>query len=98
MQTATWLVSRELAEAAGPWDTRLLGDDDGEFFCRVLLASEGTRFVKESKVYYRAGRREQPELHRKFQSKARGAMDFDEIAHRLPPVAWWTTRARAPPA
>lgn len=53
MQTATWLVSRELAEAAGPWDTRLLGDDDGEFFCRVLLASDGTRFVKESKVYYR---------------------------------------------
>ena len=30
MQTATWLVSRELTEAAGPWDTRLLGDDDGE--------------------------------------------------------------------
>ncbi|MGA8022837.1 MAG: glycosyltransferase [Candidatus Acidiferrales bacterium] len=53
MQTATWLVSRELAEAAGPWDTRLLGDDDGEFFCRVLLASDGTRFVGESKVYYR---------------------------------------------
>lgn len=53
MQTATWLVSRELAEAAGPWDTRLLGDDDGEFFCRVLLASDGTRFAKESKVYYR---------------------------------------------
>ena len=53
MQTATWLVSRELAEAAGPWDTRLLGDDDGEFFCRVLLASNGTRFVRESKVYYR---------------------------------------------
>jgi glycosyltransferase involved in cell wall biosynthesis len=53
MQTATWLVSRELAEAAGPWDTRLLGDDDGEFFCRVLLASDGTRFVRDSKVYYR---------------------------------------------
>jgi glycosyltransferase involved in cell wall biosynthesis len=53
MQTATWLVSRELAEAAGPWDTRLLGDDDGEYFCRVLLASDGVRFVPESKVYYR---------------------------------------------
>jgi GT2 family glycosyltransferase len=53
MQTATWLVSRELAEAAGPWDARLLGDDDGEFFCRVLLASTGTRFVPEAKVYYR---------------------------------------------
>jgi hypothetical protein len=53
MQTATWLVSRELAEAAGPWDTRLLGDDDGEYFCRVLLASDGVRFVPEAKVYYR---------------------------------------------
>jgi glycosyltransferase involved in cell wall biosynthesis len=53
MQTATWLVSRELAQDAGPWDTRLLGDDDGEFFCRVLLASEGTRFVPDAKVYYR---------------------------------------------
>ena len=31
MQNATWLVSRELAEAAGPWDTRLR-DDDGEYF------------------------------------------------------------------
>jgi glycosyltransferase involved in cell wall biosynthesis len=54
MQTASWLVSRELTEAAGPWDTRLLGDDDGEYFCRVLLASESVRFVPEAKVYYRA--------------------------------------------
>jgi glycosyltransferase involved in cell wall biosynthesis len=54
MQTASWLVSRELVEAAGPWDTRLLGDDDGEFFCRVLLASDGVRFVPEAKVYYRS--------------------------------------------
>jgi glycosyltransferase involved in cell wall biosynthesis len=54
MQTATWLVSRELTEAAGPWNTQLLGDDDGEYFCRVLLASDGVRFVPEAKVYYRA--------------------------------------------
>jgi glycosyltransferase involved in cell wall biosynthesis len=54
MQTATWLVSRELTEAAGAWDTRLSGDDDGEYFCRVLLASNGVRFVPEAKVYYRA--------------------------------------------
>jgi GT2 family glycosyltransferase len=53
MQTATWLVSRELTEAAGPWDTRLLSDDDGEYFCRVLLASDGVRFVPGAKVYYR---------------------------------------------
>ena len=53
MQTATWLTSRELTEAAGPWDTRLLSDDDGEYFCRVLLASEGTRFTPEARVFYR---------------------------------------------
>ena len=53
MQTATWLTSRELAVAAGPWNTLLLGDDDGEYFCRVLLASDGVRFVPGSKVYYR---------------------------------------------
>jgi glycosyltransferase involved in cell wall biosynthesis len=53
MQTATWLVSRELTEAAGPWDTGLLGDDDGEYFCRVLLASSGVRFVPDAKVFYR---------------------------------------------
>lgn len=54
MQTATWLVSRELTEAAGPWDVRLTGnDDDGEYFCRVLLASDGVQFVPEAKVYYR---------------------------------------------
>jgi glycosyltransferase involved in cell wall biosynthesis len=56
MQTGTWLVSREMTEAAGPWDTRLLGDDDGEYFCRVLMASEGVRFIADAKVYYRAFR------------------------------------------
>ena len=30
MQPATWLVSRELTHAAGPWDVRLSLDDDGE--------------------------------------------------------------------
>jgi len=54
MQTATWLVSRELSEASGPWDTRMLSDDDGEYFCRILLNSDGTRFVPSARVYYRA--------------------------------------------
>lgn len=54
MQNATWLVSRELAEAAGPWDERLYYDNDGEYFARVLLKSEGTRFVPDTGIYYRA--------------------------------------------
>src|SRR5271157_3095297 len=53
MQTSTWLVSRKLTEAAGPWSTSLSADDDGEYFCRVLMASDGIRFVPDAKVYYR---------------------------------------------
>jgi len=53
MQPATWLVSRELTQAAGPWDTRLSLDDDGEYFCRVILASSGIRFVPGAKSFYR---------------------------------------------
>jgi glycosyltransferase involved in cell wall biosynthesis len=54
MQTATWLVSRELTEGAGPFDMRLLGDDDGEYFFRVIMRSESIRFVPDAKVFYRA--------------------------------------------
>jgi glycosyltransferase involved in cell wall biosynthesis len=53
MQTATWLTSREMADAAGSWNTKLLGDDDGEYFCRVILASKFIRFVPEARVFYR---------------------------------------------
>jgi glycosyltransferase involved in cell wall biosynthesis len=53
MQNATWLVSRELAEAAGHWDENLQYDQDGEYYSRVLMVSDGTRFVAEAKVFYR---------------------------------------------
>jgi glycosyltransferase involved in cell wall biosynthesis len=53
MQTATWLVSRELSEVARSWNTQLLGDDDGEYFTRVVLASRGIRFASGAPVFYR---------------------------------------------
>jgi glycosyltransferase involved in cell wall biosynthesis len=53
MQPDVWLVSREITEAAGPWDTRLWRDNDGEYFCRVILASESIRFVPDARSYYR---------------------------------------------
>src|SRR4029453_3502449 len=52
MQTAVWLTSRELTDAAGPWDTGMLTDDDGEDFSRVLLKADGIRFVADAKGYY----------------------------------------------
>lgn len=53
MPPATWLVSRELTDAAGRWDTRLSFDDDGEYFCRTVAASDGIRFVPEARIFYR---------------------------------------------
>ncbi|MEY6433998.1 glycosyltransferase family 2 protein [Thioalkalicoccus limnaeus] len=53
MNPAVWLVSRGIAEAAGPWDERLTLDDDGEYFSRVVASSEMIRFCPEAKAYYR---------------------------------------------
>jgi glycosyltransferase involved in cell wall biosynthesis len=57
MNPATWLVSRRLADAAGPWDERLArgGDDDGEYVCRVVAESDGVRFAGDARCYYRIG-------------------------------------------
>ena len=54
-QTDTWLVSRELTEAAGLWTDFGSPDDDGEYFCRVAMKSAGVRFVGEAQTYYRIG-------------------------------------------
>jgi Glycosyl transferase family 2 len=53
MQTATWLVSRELTAATGLWDTRLYRGNDGEYFFRAIMKSDGIHFVPDAKVFYR---------------------------------------------
>lgn len=53
MQTACWLIPRKVAESAGPWNETLSLHDDGEYFCRVLMASEGNIFVDGCHVAYR---------------------------------------------
>lgn len=55
MHPAAWLIPRAIAEAAGPWDEKLSLNDDGEYFCRVILASRGIKFCGEAKSYYRSG-------------------------------------------
>lgn len=49
----SWLCPKSLLDAAGPWNESLTVDDDGEYFCRVILASGRLRFVPESLAYYR---------------------------------------------
>ena len=48
-----WLIPKPIIDKAGLWDERLSLHDDGEFMCRVLLASQGNVFVENTAVYYR---------------------------------------------
>ncbi|RFZ82236.1 glycosyltransferase family 2 protein [Mucilaginibacter terrenus] len=49
----SWLVPRSVVDDAGLWNTMLTVDDDGEFFCRVVLRSSGMKYVQDSVCYYR---------------------------------------------
>jgi glycosyltransferase involved in cell wall biosynthesis len=48
-----WLTPIEIINKAGTWNEELTVDDDGEFFCRVLLASEGIKYATNAVSYYR---------------------------------------------
>jgi glycosyltransferase involved in cell wall biosynthesis len=53
IQTNCWLVPRTLIQKAGEWRAYRCPDDDGEFFARVILASQGIVFVPGVYNYYR---------------------------------------------
>jgi hypothetical protein len=55
MHPAAWLISKLLADKAGPWVETRSPDDDGEYFTRVVLASQGVVFCREAISYYRSG-------------------------------------------
>ena len=48
-----WFLPKTLILKAGLWNEDLTLNDDGEFMCRVLLASKGNVFVDKARVYYR---------------------------------------------
>jgi glycosyltransferase involved in cell wall biosynthesis len=54
MPNFSWLTPRVAIERAGPWNETLSVNDDGEFFCRVVLASSGIAFCADARGYYRS--------------------------------------------
>lgn len=52
IQTNCWLVPIQIIEKSGGWRAYRCPDDDGEFFARVLLASEGIVYVPGVYNYY----------------------------------------------
>lgn len=53
VQPNAWLIPRKIIDLAGNWNEELTLDDDGEYFCRVILASQGIKFSPEGYNYYR---------------------------------------------
>jgi glycosyltransferase involved in cell wall biosynthesis len=49
----SWLTPRSVIDKAGLWNEELNLNDDGEFFCRVLLASRAIYHVPGAVNYYR---------------------------------------------
>ena len=48
-----WLCPRQVLDKAGRWNETLNVDDDGEYFCRVILASKGVLYTSGVYNYYR---------------------------------------------
>ncbi|RXJ46043.1 glycosyltransferase family 2 protein [Gelidibacter gilvus] len=51
-----WLTPKSVMDKAGFWNEELVKDQDGEFFCRVAMASQGICFAEGVLCYYRKHR------------------------------------------
>lgn len=54
MHPGAWLVPHNIAQNAGTWNENLTLNDDGEYFCRVVLASKGVKFCHGARSFYRS--------------------------------------------
>jgi len=48
-----WLCPKTTIDRAGKWNEELTTDDDGEFFCRVVLAARRIVYSDQAVCYYR---------------------------------------------
>ncbi len=55
MHPAAWLLPRRISDLVGYWNENISLNDDGEYFCRSILASQGVKFCNGAKSYYRSG-------------------------------------------
>lgn len=55
IQPGAWLTPRSVCEVSGPWNSTIdpSPDNDGEYFCRIVLNSRGIRMAPAGRVYYR---------------------------------------------
>jgi glycosyltransferase involved in cell wall biosynthesis len=53
IQPNAFLVSRKIIDRAGKWNEELSLDDDGEYFCRVMLQAQEIVYSPEAMNFYR---------------------------------------------
>ncbi len=53
IQPNAWLTPIEIIQKAGLWNEELSLDDDGEYFCRVVLNCKGVLYSERAINYYR---------------------------------------------
>lgn len=56
LQTTCYMIPRVLVEQSGGWDKKILKNQDGEFFSRILVLAKTAKYVFDAKVYYRTGK------------------------------------------
>lgn len=81
IQPNAFLISRRLAEAAGNWDTSIspAPDEDGEYFCRMILKSNRIHFT-DGINYYRKDLNDKSSLSKQVSEQhARGGLRSLEL-------------------
>lgn len=82
IQPNAFLMSRELSDKAGYWDMSISPspDEDGEYFCRVLLRAKSIRYSTSGINYYRKSKKNNNSLSRqKSHLHAQGALRSLEL-------------------
>jgi len=54
IQPNAWLIPKKLIDQSGGWDELISVDDDGEFFCRLILGSKGIVYSYDALNFYRS--------------------------------------------
>ena len=82
---AGWLASRQLFDSIQPWDESLLINQDGEYFTRAILASNGVILEPSRRVYYRSGLNDSTSRFQieKISSLYRTVQSFDQTLQPL---------------
>jgi len=85
MHPAAWLVPRLVAEQAGPWNESLSLNDDGEYFCRVLLCASEVVFCDSPKArtYYRSGSKRSQSRQRNLRARRSQFHSLELITRHL---------------